>query len=68
MIQELLENNAIESILQGEASASTIPAAGDLNEVRIWVSDSDASRAHEIIEAFFDDDSGQIEENTSPVE
>ncbi len=54
MIQELLEHNGIESILQGEASASTLPAAGELDQVRIWVRESDRRRAEDLIEAFFD--------------
>jgi hypothetical protein len=68
MIKELLQNNGIDSILQGEAAASTIPAAGDLNEVRIWVQNSAAARANEIVEAFFDDDSEALGENAGPVE
>ena len=53
MIQEMLANNSIESNLQGEASAIAIPATSDLDEVRIWVRREDASRAQELIEAFF---------------
>ncbi len=68
MIEELLENNGIEAILQGQAAAATIPAAGDLNEVRIWVSASHAAHANELIEAFFDDDSEELEENAGPAE
>ena len=68
MIEELLKNNGIGSILQGEASASTIPATGELNEVRIWVKASNAVRAHQLIEAFFDDDSTELKENAGPAE
>ena len=68
MIEELLKHNGINTILQGAASAATIPATGDLNEVRIWVPASNADRAHEIVEAFFDDESEQLEENEGPVE
>ncbi len=68
MIKELLENNGIDSILQGEASAATIPATGDFNEVRIWVPASNAVRAHQLIEAFFDRDSHELEENADSVE
>ena len=68
MIEELLENNGIHPILQGQAAASTIPAVGDLNEVRIWVAASVLTRAHELIEAFFDDDSAELEENAGPIE
>ena len=56
MIQELLENNGIEVMLQGEASAAALPAAGELGEVRVWVPQSAARRAEEIIDAFFEDD------------
>lgn len=55
MIEELLRHNGIESIVQGEESASVLPAAGDLTEVRIWVRASDATRSHQLIEAFFDE-------------
>ncbi len=68
MIEELLEHNGIDSILQGEASAATIPATGQLNAVRIWVPASNAERAYEIVEAFFDDESEKLEENEGPVE
>src|SRR5215472_11754170 len=53
MIQEMLTNNGIDSTLQGEVSATTIPATGDLDEVRIWVKSEDVPRARELIEAFF---------------
>jgi hypothetical protein len=61
MIEELLKHNEIDVILQGEASASTLPAAGDLSEVRIWVPESSAQRAAEIIEAFFESDASETE-------
>jgi hypothetical protein len=54
MIQEMLQNNGIECTLQGEASALTLPATGDLDEVRIWVKPRDVKRAEEIISAFFE--------------
>ena len=54
MIEELLGNNGIESVLQGEVEASLLPAAGDLTEVRVWVRESDGARARELIEAFFE--------------
>jgi hypothetical protein len=53
MIQEMLTNNNIDSTLQGEAAANTIPATSDLDEVRIWVRKEDVSQASELIEAFF---------------
>jgi hypothetical protein len=68
MIEELLKNNGINVILQGQAAAATIPAAGELNEVRIWVAAAHAVRAHELIAAFFDDDSEELEENVGPGE
>ena len=54
MIREVLANNGIESTLQGEQAAQTLPATGDLDEVRIWVRPGDARRANELITAFFD--------------
>ena len=56
MIEELLKHNGIDSILQGEMSASAIPATGSFDEVRLWVSESDQGRAQELIEAFFESD------------
>jgi hypothetical protein len=53
MIQELLERNGIEAILQGEESASVLPARGNLGEVRIWVRESDLDRSGQLIEAYF---------------
>jgi hypothetical protein len=53
MIREMLENNGIETTLQGELSAITIPATGDLDEVRIWVAPEHAEQAVELIDAFF---------------
>ena len=62
MVEELLRNNGIEAVLQGEVTATTIPAAGKLTEVRVWVKQSDAKRADEIIEAFFESSAEQEEE------
>jgi hypothetical protein len=56
MIQEVLAKNGIECTLQGELAAQTLPAMGDLDEVRIWVKPADANRANELIEAFFETD------------
>jgi len=56
MIREVLSKNGIECTLQGEIAAQTLPATGDLDEVRIWVNPSDAERADELIEAFFETD------------
>jgi hypothetical protein len=54
MIEELLKNNGIDSIVQGEVEASLLPAGGELTEVRIWVRESDLGSAGELIEAFFE--------------
>lgn len=54
MIEELLRHNSIESIIQGEESASVLPATGDLTEVRIWVRESVFERSQQLIEAFFE--------------
>ena len=62
MIEELLENNEIDCILQGEMSAATIPSAGDMTEVRVWVRESDQERAGQIIDAFFEGMEGEEEE------
>ena len=53
MIQEMLGNNGIEAFLQGKESAETLPATGDLDEVRIWVNPDQAAAARELVEAFF---------------
>jgi len=53
MIEELLENNGIECTLQGEVAATTLPATGDLDEVRIWVNSEDVELARELVDAFF---------------
>lgn len=63
MIEELLGNNGVDVILQGEHSASELPAMGDLNEVRVWVRESQADAARDIIDAFFGDGSGATDED-----
>ncbi len=65
MIEELLKNNDIDSVLQGEMTAVTIPAVGELTEVRVWVRELDLARANELIEAFFADNA-EIFEDPSP--
>src|ERR1043165_8986508 len=52
MIQEILQNNGIECTLQGDMAANTIPATGDLDEVRIFVKPEDAASARELLDAF----------------
>ena len=54
MIREVLVNNGIECILQGEQAAQTLPAMGDLDEVRIWVNRQSLKHAHQLIDAFFE--------------
>ena len=54
MIEELLRHNGIESVIQGEKSASVLPAVGELTEVRIWVKESAVTRSQQLIEAFFE--------------
>ena len=53
MIEEMLGNNGINCTLQGDVSSTPLPATGDLDEVRVWVSRDDAAQAHELVEAFF---------------
>jgi hypothetical protein len=66
MIQEMLKNNGIESDLQGDFAAITIPAKSDLDEVRIWVCSEDADRARDLIDAFFTPVAGvELEEGES---
>ena len=54
MIQELLKNNGIDVVLQGERTALTLPAAGELTEVRVWVQETDVAKAEQLIQAFFE--------------
>ena len=65
MIREILEKNGINSTLQGEIAAQTLPAMGDLDEVRIWVHPKDAHRAKELIEAFFETEVEDDSERTA---
>jgi hypothetical protein len=53
MIEEMLQNNGIDCTLQGEVAAITIPATGDLDEVRVWVNREQAAEARELLDAFF---------------
>ena len=53
MIEELLKNNGIESTLQGNVASTTWPTKSDLDEVRVFVKQSDAARAEELVEGFF---------------
>jgi hypothetical protein len=53
MISEMLTNNGIDSTLQGNVVSSPWPTVSDLDEVRIFVKQADASQAKELVEAFF---------------
>ena len=53
MIEEMFRNNGIECMLQGDVSSNPWPATGELDEVRVWVRQQDASKAEELVGAFF---------------
>jgi hypothetical protein len=53
MIEEMLLNNGIRCTLQGDVSSTPLPATGDLDEVRVWVKESDAAKAQELVEGYF---------------
>ena len=53
MIEEMLKNNGIECSLQGDVASTTFPTVSDLDEVRVFVKQSDAIRAQELVEGFF---------------
>lgn len=53
MIEEILGNNGIECSLQGNVPSNPWPAMSDLDEVRVLVKHSDASRAEELVDAYF---------------
>ena len=53
MIEEMLGNNGIACTLQGDVSSTVLPATSDADEVRLWVKESDAASATELVEAFF---------------
>ena len=53
MIEEMLRNNGIECMLQGNVPSSPLPAMSDLDEVRVLVRHNDAAVAGELVEAFF---------------
>jgi len=67
MIGEILRNNGIASSLQGKESAEAIPTTGEMDEVRIWVSQEDAVRARELVEGFFTPVDGENGENDTDV-
>jgi len=53
MIQEILKNNGIDCSLQGDVVSTPWPTVSDLDEVRVFVKQSDTARAQELIEAYF---------------
>jgi hypothetical protein len=65
MIREMLSNNGIDCDLQGEQAAQTLPAIGDLTEVRIWVKPRDFKRADELITAFFETETDESDRAAS---
>ena len=51
MIEEMLKNNDIDCMLQGDVNA--ILPAGDLDDIQIYVKPGDLEKAQELIEAYF---------------
>ena len=53
MIEEMLKNNGIDCSLQGDVVSTPWPTKSDLDEIRVFVNARDASRAEELVQAFF---------------
>jgi hypothetical protein len=53
MIEELLKNNGIDCVLQGNVPSQPLPTRSDLDEVRVFVKRADVERAQEFVEGFF---------------
>lgn len=53
MIEEILKNNGIECMLQGDVVSTPWPTVSDLDEIRVFVKHEDAPKAQELVEAFF---------------
>jgi hypothetical protein len=51
MIEEMLRNNGIESVLQGDVN-SVLPA-GDLDDIQIFVKPADLGKAAELLDDYF---------------
>jgi hypothetical protein len=51
MIEEMLQNNEIDCMLQGDVNA--ILPAGALDDIQIYVQPDDLEKAQELIEAYF---------------
>jgi hypothetical protein len=53
MIEELLNNNSIDCVLQGNVPSQPWPTRSDLDEVRVFVKRADVAQAQELVEGFF---------------
>src|SRR2546425_8746691 len=53
MIEEMLKNNGIDCMLQGDVASTPWPTKSDLDEIRIFVKEGDAARAEELVQAYF---------------
>ena len=53
MIEEMLRNNGIDCTLQGDVVSTPWPTVSDLDEVRVFVKETDQARAKELVDAFF---------------
>ena len=53
MIEEILKNNGIDCMLQGDVASNPWPTVSDLDEVRVFVKRGDAAHAQELVEGFF---------------
>ena len=53
MIEEVLTQNGIDCILQGNVPSTVLPAMSDLDEVRVLVRRQDFLRAQELVDAYF---------------
>jgi hypothetical protein len=54
MIEEMLKNNGIECVLQGDVNA--VLPAGDLDDIQIFVKPEDFAKAEELIDTYFTGD------------
>jgi len=55
MIQEMLEEKGIASVLSNELASSIIPGLGEIREIKILVPEQRLSEAQELIKAYFED-------------
>jgi Putative prokaryotic signal transducing protein len=53
MIEEILKNNGIESMLQGDVVSTPWPTVSDLDEIRVFVKPEDFARAQDLVEGYF---------------